>query len=104
MTKPEVVEWLLKNGFVQEGKRKIFFYRSYIENEAIFRGERVKLSRPLKTEEWVIIWNGSIWLSFTDEEGSYDECGLDYVHIDEKGWLILENVWELKPKEEISEG
>ena len=101
MTKPEVVDWLLKNDFKQGGKNEIHFYRSYIENEVVIGDKRVTLSRPLKAEEWVIIWNGSIWLSFTDEEGSYDECGLENVHIDEKGWLILENVWELKPWEEI---
>ena len=101
MTKPEVVDWLLENDFIRRGKNEINFYRSYIEDEVIVEGKKVTLSRPLKAEEWVIIWNGSIWLSFTDKEGSYDGCGLENVHIDEKGWLILGDVWELKPWEEI---
>jgi hypothetical protein len=101
MTKPEVVDWLLNNGFGCGDKRKIHFYRSYRESDFVFRGERKTLRTPRRVEEFVDIWKGSVWYSDTGEEGTFDECGLDYVHIDEKGWLILENVWELKPKEEI---
>ena len=101
MTKPEVVDWLLKNGFVCGDKRKIHFYRSYRESEFFFRDKKIHFLPKRRVEEYVDIWKGSVWYSDTGEEGSYDECGLEYVHIDEKGWLIFENVWELKPWEEI---
>ena len=101
MTKPEVVDWLLKNGFGCGDKRKIHFYRSYRESEIPVKGKKVILRIPRRVEEYVDIWKGSVWYSDIGEEGSYDECGLENVHIDEKGWLILENVWELKPWEEI---
>lgn len=104
MTKPKVVEWLLNNRFICDDKRKIHFYRSYRESEIPFRGGKVTFRIPRRVEEYVDIWKGSVWYSDTGEEGTFDECGLGYVHVDEKGWLILENVWELKPKEEISEG
>ena len=101
MTKPEVVDWLLKNGFGCGDKRKIHFYRSYRESEFFVRDKKIHFLPQRRVEEYVDIWKGSVWYSDTGEEGSYDECGLDYVHIDEDGWLILENVWELKPWEEI---
>ena len=101
MTKPEVVEWLLKNRFICGGKRRINFYRCYKEYEFFFRDRMVALRRPRLVEEYVYVLEGSVWYSDTGEEGSYDECGLENVHIDEKGWLILENVWDLRPWEEI---
>ncbi len=103
MTKPEVVEWLLKNGFGQLDKRKIRFYRSYREVEFFIGNKNAVRFPPRRVEEYVDIWKGSVWYSDTGEEGTYDECGLDYVHINEKGWLVFENVWELKPQEEIQE-
>ena len=101
MTKPEVVEWLLENGFVCKEKQKIHFYRSYRESEIPVKGKKVTLRIPRRVEEYVNIWKGSVWYLDNREEWIFDECGLDYVHIDENGWLILENVWELKPWGEI---
>ena len=102
MTKPEVVDWLLKNGFVCKEKRKIHFYRTYADAVFYFDTKVGNLVwKDVKVEEYVNIWNGSVWVSLTGEKYDFTESGLDCVHIDEDGWLILENVWELKPWEEI---
>ena len=101
MTKPEVVDWLLKNGFVCKEKRKIHFYRAFEDCEYYFGMDGDPHCKIWKAEEYVNIWKGSVWLSFDGDPEEFTECGLDCVHIGERGRLILENVWKLKSWEEI---
>ena len=97
MTKAEVVDWLLRNGFEQRSKRKVHFYRSYTQNGIYFKSKEEVFVRPRKFEDYVTIWKGSLLYSDTGEKDNYEACDLKDVYIDDEGWLRIGYVWEVKP-------
>lgn len=94
MTKPEIVDWLLNNDFEQISKTTINYCRVRTET---FRGASKKVY------EYVNVWAGAVFFSNSGDYEDFYGCGINHVHIDEKNWLILEGIWELRPKEEIRE-
>lgn len=94
MTKPEVVDWLLKNGFKSRGFGR--YYRHYFRNENRY-GFREEVW------EWITIRKDSVWISDTGEKDTFYECPLEGVHIGYEGYLWLPGIWELEPWEEETE-
>ncbi len=84
MTKSEVVEWLLKNGFEQRGKEKIRFYRTY-------RG-----GYGITLEEQITIRDGL--MGHSDDGEVFYFCRLANVRLDEHGWLTSYN-FGVQPRE-----
>lgn len=96
MTKPELVDWLLRNGFEQRGKREVHFYRTYTQYGIYFKDKEAFI-RPRKFEDYVTIRKGTLSYSDTGEKDNYEKCDLDDVYIDEDDWLRIGYVWEVKP-------
>ena len=95
MTKTEVVDWLLKNGFVKRSERKLRFHRRYSEYTPYYKNIPGLCLHWEEYEEWVYIRNGFLGFSETGGKDSYTEYGLKYIHLDDDDQLVLGDVLEL---------
>ena len=95
MTKPEVVDWLLENGFVKRSERKLRFYRSYSKYTPYYKNIPGLCLHWETCEEWVYIQKGFLRFSDTGGKDSYTEYGLKYIHLDDDDQLVLGDVLEL---------